>query len=69
MDSCVGVIALCSEHGRRKLHRESVCGISPRVVSLKSKKREEGEGPMEVAELKTMIEDLEARVKKIRDWL
>jgi len=24
---------------------------------------------MEVSELKTMIEDLEARVKKIRDWL
>jgi len=32
-------------------------------------KREEGEEPMEVSELKTMIEDLEARVKKIRDWL
>jgi hypothetical protein len=27
------------------------------------------EGPMEVAELKTMIEELEARVVKIRDWL
>jgi hypothetical protein len=27
------------------------------------------EGPMEVAELKTMINELEARVVKIRDWL
>jgi hypothetical protein len=25
--------------------------------------------PMEVAELKTMIDELEARVAKIRDWL
>ena len=53
------------------MHIEGVCGISVPVVPVKpmDKKREEGEGPMEVAELKTMIENLEARVKKIRDWL
>jgi len=38
------------------------------VVSLRIYDRRQ-EGVMEVAELKTMIGELEARVDKIRDWL
>jgi len=51
------------------LHIESGCGISSLcVVSLTM--HEKGlDGVMEVAELKTLIGDLEARVENIRDWL
>ena len=58
-----------SEHGTVGLHIHCGCGISgPCVVSLTM--HEKGlDGVMEVAELKTMIGELGARVENIRDWL
>jgi hypothetical protein len=51
-----------------RLHIEAGCDITPpSAICYLSKIPERV--LMEVAELKTMIGELEARVEKIRDWL